>query len=127
MTLKSDCIVHALQGSLSSNVFSYLCEMYAGGENHRLPLLSTTLQSCQHCVYCLEFSQYSVLRISVCSLPLAMFCFLQPTYFTMELARQMASLNRIEDSKTYKTSFYLAPHSLLMCICRTHAHCGCFW
>jgi len=27
MTLKSDCIVSALQGFLSSNVLSYLCEM----------------------------------------------------------------------------------------------------
>lgn len=68
MTLKSDCIVSALQGLLSSNVLSYLCEMCAGDENHRLLLLSTTLQSCQHCVYRLEFSQYSVYK-NQCLLP----------------------------------------------------------
>lgn len=68
MTLKSDCIVSALQGFLSSNMLSYLREMCGGDENHHLLLLSTTLQSCQRCVYCLESSQYSVFK-NQCLLP----------------------------------------------------------
>lgn len=54
--------VSALQGFVSRNVLSYLCEMCAGDGNHRLLLLSTTLQSCQRSVYRLEFSQYSVFQ-----------------------------------------------------------------
>lgn len=54
--------VSALQGFVSKNVLSYLCELCAGDGNHRLLLQSTALQSCQHSVRRLEFSQYSVFQ-----------------------------------------------------------------
>lgn len=66
------------------------------------------------------------LRISVRSLLLALFYFLQPTYFTVDLARHMASLNRSEDSKTQRQAFILLHIVFFICICGTHAHCGCF-
>lgn len=68
MVLKSDCIVSVLQGFLSSNVLSYLSKICPGDENYCLLLQSTTLWSCQHCVYCPEFSQYSVFN-NQCLLP----------------------------------------------------------
>lgn len=64
------------------------------------------------------------IRISVCSLPLAMFYFLQPTYFTVDLARHMASLNRSEYSKTQRQAFILLHIVFFICIHGTHAHCG---
>lgn len=66
-------------------------------------------------IVCIALSSVSTqfLRISVCSLPLAMFYFLQPTYFTMDLARHMASLNRNKESKTQRQAFILLPTVLL--------------
>lgn len=80
-------------------------------------------------IVCFALSSVSIrdfLRISVCLLPLAMFYFLQPIYFTMDLARHMASLNRSKNGNTQRQAFILLHIVFFICVCGTHAHCGCF-
>lgn len=120
MTLKSDCIVSALQGFLSSYVLSYLCEMCAGDENHRLLLLSTTLQSCQHFVYRLEFSQYSVYR-SQCLLPASSNVLLFAAYLFHHGLGIAYGINSSEDSKTQRQAFILLHVAFFIC---SHGTCS---
>lgn len=118
MTPKSDCIVSALQGFLSSNVLSYPCEMCAGDENHCLLLLSTTLQNCQCCVYCLQFSQYSVFK-NQCLLPASsnvlLFCSLFISPWTWQGIWHLLWGVR---TAWLRDIVFIYIHG-------THAHCGC--
>lgn len=95
-------------------MLSYLSEVCPGDGNYCLLSQSTTLQSCQHCVYCPEFSQYTVFN-NQCLLPASSIVLLFAAYwFHHALGKAYGPSQRKREEQDCETGFYLAPHS---CIC----------